>query len=238
MTGVPILALVGLATGAATFGGGRLALALGGRTRTLFGVGAGAVLGVAILDLAPEALRGGQAQGGQVGVAAFMAAGFLIYFSLDRGLAKVRRGRVDHRVHVGPASLVVHSLFDGVAIGLTFRVSAAIGLSVAMAVIAHDLADGANTVALSLGGGSSSRTAQRWLWADALAPLVGIGLTRFAPISQAAFPLLLAFLAGGLAYVGLAALAGASRKPHDFWTLASPALGFAFIAGMGWVFQT
>ena len=82
MTGA-ILALIGLATGMATFLGGGLALALKGRTRVLFGLSAGAVLGVAVLDLAPEALRSASSPAAQVALIAWLAAGFVLYLLLD-----------------------------------------------------------------------------------------------------------------------------------------------------------
>lgn len=228
-----ILILLGLATGVATFLGGRLALVLKGGTRVLFGIGAGAVLGVAILDLAPEAWRSARGAAAQMLTAICLAAGFIGYLALDRALATTRGGRLDHRAHVGPASLAIHSLFDGLAIGLASQASAAIGLAVALGVIAHDLADGANTVALSLGGGSRARTAERWLLADALAPLLGILLGGIAPLSRSAFPPLLGLLTGGLAYVGLSAVVGASQKPRDRWTVLGPMIGFATLAAVG-----
>jgi ZIP family zinc transporter len=230
-----ILALIGLATGLATFLGGGLALALKGRTRVLFGISAGAVLGVAVLDLAPEALRSASSPAAQVALIAWLAAGFVLYLLLDLALAAIGGGRLGHRAHVGPASLTIHSLFDGLAIGLAFRASTAIGAVVALVVIAHDLADGANTVALSLGGGSGMRAARRWLLADALAPLMGIALARMTPVPHSVVPYLLAVLAGGLGNVGLTALVGASRRPRDRWTLLAPLLGFAFMSVVGWL---
>ncbi|MEP6505085.1 MAG: permease, partial [Betaproteobacteria bacterium] len=58
-----------------------------------------------------------------------------------------------HHPHVGIASasvLAAHSFMDGVAIGIGFQVSALAGVTVAIAVIAHDFSDGLNTVSLML----------------------------------------------------------------------------------------
>ena len=56
---------------------------------------------------------------------------------------------------------------DGLGIGFAFQVSSAAGMIVAFAVLAHDFVDGANTVTLSLAGGSDPAIARRWLLADA-----------------------------------------------------------------------
>ena len=42
----------------------------------------------------------------------------------------------------------------GIAIGLAFQVSSSTGLTVALAVIGHDFADGINTMALMLAHGN------------------------------------------------------------------------------------
>ena len=51
-----VLVAVGLAAGAATLLGGGLALRLANRVHLVLGFSAGAVIGVALLDLVPEAL--------------------------------------------------------------------------------------------------------------------------------------------------------------------------------------
>jgi ZIP family zinc transporter len=51
---------------------------------------------------------------------------------------------------LGASSLSFHSFLDGVAIGLAFQVSTAVGAIVAVAVLVHDFSDGINTVNLIL----------------------------------------------------------------------------------------
>jgi len=43
---------------------------------------------------------------------------------------------------LGAAGLCVHSVFDGVAIGISFQVNPKIGLLIALAIIAHDFSAG------------------------------------------------------------------------------------------------
>ncbi len=223
-----VILWVGLATCISTFAGGVLALALKRWTRLILGASVGAIIGVALLELAPEAAR----SIGPVWTLLGMTLGFVAYLAIDRVIQAVTGPASGHRAHLGPASLTVHSFLDGVAIGLAFHASPAIGLSVAVAVIAHDLSDGANTVNLSLSAGSSPGVARLWLAADALAPVLGILLTWFAPVPQAWLRPVLAALAGGLLYIGLDNL-GWDRRRIGLWTILRPTLGFAFIYAIG-----
>ena len=85
---------LGLAAGVATLAGGALALRLQSRIHLILGFSAGAVIGVALLDLLPEALNlGGKGDT----VLAFCALGFMAYLAIDRALtlggAGAGRGR-------------------------------------------------------------------------------------------------------------------------------------------------
>ena len=71
------------------------------------------------------------------------------------------------------AAMVGHSAMDGVAIGAAFQVGGGMGVAVALAVIAHDFADGFNTYTITSLYGNARRRAQLMLLADALAPVVG-----------------------------------------------------------------
>jgi len=225
-----VILWVGLATSFSTFAGGMLALVLKRWMGVLLGISIGAIVGVAVLELAPEAA-------GSIGPAwtlLGMTLGFAAYFAIDRIIQAAAGPASSHRAHLGPASLTVHSFLDGVAIGLAFHASPAIGLSVAVAVIAHDLSDGANTVNLSLSAGSSPGAARLWLSADAAAPVLGILLTWLVPVPQAWLRPALAVLAGGLLYIGLGNLAR-NRRRIGLWTILGPVLGFAFIYAIGWI---
>jgi ZIP family zinc transporter len=54
-----LLMAIGLAAGGATLLGGALALRFADRVHLVLGFSAGAVIGVALLDLLPEAMRSG-----------------------------------------------------------------------------------------------------------------------------------------------------------------------------------
>ena len=223
-----VILWVGLATSISTLAGGILALALKRWMRVILGVSVGAIIGVAVLELAPEAA----ASIGPAQAVLGMVFGFAAYFAIDRVIQAATGSASGHRAHLGPASLTVHSFLDGVAIGLAFHASPAIGLSVAIAVIAHDISDGANTVNLSLSAGSSPGAARLWLTADAMAPVLGILLIWFAPVPQAWLRPVLAALAGGLLYIGLGNLAW-DRRRIGLGTILGPVVGFAFIYAIG-----
>lgn len=69
------------------------------------------------------------------------------------------------------------ALLDGFSIGVAFQAGHAIGLVVAAAVLAHNFADGLNSVNVIVKNGAARRLAFGWLLTDALAPLVGAGLS-------------------------------------------------------------
>lgn len=226
----PPLMLIGaaMAAGAATLAGGMLALRLAGRIHLILGFSAGAVVGVALLDLLPEALGMAPGRLDGAGVAGLMALGFVAYLVVDRSLAMLSRGDATHRGHLGAGALTLHSLLDGLAMGLGFQAGAKVGLAIALAVLAHDLADGVNTVNLSLQGSASPRLARRWLAADAAAPLAGVALSRLIVLPAQGLGAVLALFAGLFLYIGASELLPQSHHRHPrAWTTA------ATVAGVG-----
>ena len=230
ITGTPWTALgVGLVTGGATLVGGGLALRFRSAITLFLGFSSGAVIGVALFDLLPEALKTGEAAYDPLGITSAVALGFLLYLTLDRLPALVGRGRWK-RVPLGPGSLVVHSLMDGLGIGIAFKASPAIGWVVAIAVLAHDFLDGANTVALSLASDAGEKRTRRWLIADAAAPLLGIALAQLVSVSSALLALLLGLFSGLFLYIGASELLPRSQLDGPrLSTLAATVLGMAFI---------
>jgi ZIP family zinc transporter len=222
-----LLALIGLATGAATYLGGALALRVKDHIRFILGFSAGAVIAVALFDLLPEAAQLSKDLPLR-DVLGFTGVGFAAYMLLDRMLMRLSRKNAGH---LGPASLTTHSFMDGVGIGLAFHVSSGAGLVLALAVLAHDFSDGVNTVSVSLTT-SGPRTARGWLTADAIAPIVGIAVGQLLPIPEQYLALLLAAFAGAFLFIGASELAPESYQRHPrLWTSVSTALGMAVIYG-------
>jgi ZIP family zinc transporter len=226
------LVALGVAAGAATLVGGWLALRFAHRIHLILGFSAGAVIGVALFDLLPEAmmLAGGRGAGVVSGI---VALGFFGYMMIDRTLLIVSTRDSGHRGHLGAGSLTVHSLLDGLAIGLGFQVSAGVGGVLAVAVLAHDFSDGINTVNLTLTGSSGRKAAQRWLLADAAAPVVGILVSRLIVVPPAALSMVIAAFAGFFLYIGASELLPDSHHRHPrAWTTIATILGAALIYGV------
>lgn len=223
--------LFGAAASVATFLGGLLALRLGRHIALVMALTAGVVLGVALFDLLPEALTIAAGVYAVRTVLAALGAGFAAYMVADRFLA-TRPAASLLRPHLGPASLTLHSFLDGMGIGLAFQVSTATGGVIALAVLAHDLSDGVNTVGLALAG-SRREDARRWLVANAAAPLAGVVAGGLVQVPTSVLALLLAVFAGMFLYIGSCELLPRSHagKPSAWTTIATLA-GMAMMFGV------
>jgi ZIP family zinc transporter len=228
MPSLLILALA-LATALVTMTGGVLALRLKQHLPLALGFSAGAVIGVAFFDLLPEAfaLRAGDTSL-TVGAAAL---GFFLYAVIDRFAGHDHNCHDDpHRGVVGAASFSAHSLMDGLAMGLAFQVDRQVGLVVAAAVLAHDFADGLNTVNVVMRHGASRVSALRWLAVDAAAPVLGAALSFLLTPSPATMSLVLAGFGGFFLYIGACDLLPASQRARPgLGTLAATFAGAAFL---------
>src|SRR5208283_2774174 len=103
-------------------------------------------------------------------ILSWTALGFLFYLVLDRIL--LFHGGDASRGGVAAGVLCCHSLLDGVAVGLAFQASRAIGIVVAIAVLTHDFSDGINTMNLVLKDRGDRASGIRWLLLDAVAPVL------------------------------------------------------------------
>jgi len=191
----------GLAASAATLLGGSLALRFQRRITAVLGLAAGVVLGVALFDLVPEALELSRNLYTSRTILGCVAFGLVAYLLLDRMLGSAERNLSPWRAHLGPASLTLHSFLDGMGIGLAFQVSADIGWMVALAVLTHDVADGVNTVSLSLAG-TRPDLARRWLLANGMAPLLGVAVGMLVRLPEYLWAPLLAVFGGVFLYIG------------------------------------
>jgi ZIP family zinc transporter len=138
----------------------------------------------------------------------------------------------NHRGQLGAGSLSMHSLLDGVAIGLAFQVSQAVAMIVAVAVLTHDFSDGINTVSLILKNGGTRKEAFKWLVLDAIAPVLGILFTTLFTIPESYLGLLLALFCGFFLYIGASDLLPESHHRHPtYWTTFATILGVLILYG-------
>jgi ZIP family zinc transporter len=225
---------------AATLTGGALALRFRDKLHLLLGFSAGAVIAVAFFDLLPESLELAKAVFAPSTVLGVTGLGFFAYAVLDRLVILHTHTDDEHdAVHVhrnvtrgwlGAGSLSGHSLLDGLAIGMAFKVSPAVGGVVAVAVLAHDCSDGMSTVNLVLKNGGSRREAFGWLITDALAPVLGAAVSLLLSPRRDLLSLTLALFAGFFLYIGASDLLPESHHAHPkFFTTVVTILGAAFL---------
>lgn len=223
-----LLLVIAAAAFSSTLCGGLLALRLRDKRHLILGFSAGAVIGVAFFDLLPEAVNFGAHYRSSAAIFSWTALGFLLYLVLDRIL--LLHGDNAPRGRFAAGVLCLHSLLDGIAIGLAFQASHAVGVIVAIAVLTHDFSDGINTVNIVLKNHGTRAQGLRWLLLDAAAPLLGVVATRFFALPASAIGTVLALFAGFFLYIGASDLIPESYHAHPkFLTTAMTLLGAAVL---------
>lgn len=208
---------VALTASVATFVGGFFALRFRDKLHLILGFSAGAVAGVALFDLLPEAFELGSAYHAASSISLCTAFGFFGYLVLDRLIFLHTHGEEGSHIprgFLGALTLSAHSFLDGIAIGVGFQASVAIGSVITVAVLAHDLSDGINTVNLVLRGGGTRQQAFRWLLADASAPVLGAISTLLFRIPESYLGLVLAVFTGSFLYLSASDLIPESHHQH------------------------
>ena len=168
----------------------------------------GALLGVALLALLPEAL------GLLIPARVFEAvlAGILLFFVLEKLVLWRHCHTDDCHVHGAAASLVLiggafHNFVDGAMIGTAVVTSLPLGVSTALAVAAHEVPQQVGNFAVLLHGGYSR---QRALLLNVLSGVCGIAgallavlVVHVAPLAK---PYLLCIAAASFLYIAMADL--------------------------------
>ncbi len=232
-----MIILIAIAAFVATLLGGLFALRFQDRLHLILGFSAGAVIGVAFFDLMPEAINLGSVNYSGSFITSMMALGFVVYLILDRMIIMHSHTDDDSHPHIenrrgrlGAGSLSFHSFLDGVAIGVAFQVSAAVGAVVAVAVLVHDFSDGINTVGLISKNHGGRSEAFKWLLADALAPVLGVVSTFLFTLSESTLGIVLAIFTGFFLYIGASDLLPESHHAHPTkWTTLMTVLGVAVL---------
>jgi ZIP family zinc transporter len=212
-----------------TLAGGWTAQRVTDRRHLVLGLAGGLMLGVVGLDLLPEAL---EAAGTEVfGVPAALllfVAGFLLAHLVERLLA-VRRAAHGAEEHNGARAPEV-GLTAAAAMGAAFQVGGGMGVAVALAVIAHDFADGFNTYTITSLYGNARRKALTMLFADAAAPVAGAASASLITVPEGLLGGYLGLFGGALLYLAAAEILPEAHHEHPAHsTVLCTIAGAAFI---------
>ena len=199
---------------------------------------AGLLIGVVFLDLVPEIVETAAREALDLRMLMLVVlAGFVGIFLLEK-LTIIHSEKTHdspgHRHNVGVAGamgLSFHSFLDGLAIGVGFQAGTDVGFVVLVAVLAHDFADGLNTVTFMLATRNSRWRTIALLIVDAVAPVAGALLATVLRIDPAMLAFQLAFFAGFLLYLGASDLLPQVHERPRF-TLIGSTLGGLAVAGV------
>ena len=200
---------------------------------------AGLLIGVVLLDLIPEISAVALKE--HIDLHALMlttVGGFVAIFLLEK-LTIIHGEKTHdtpgHHHNVGLAGAIglsFHSFLDGLAIGVGFQAGAEVGAVVLVAVIAHDFADGLNTVTFMLATRNSRWRTIALLIVDALAPVAGALLANVIRIEPRLLAFQLAFFAGFLLYLGASDLLPHGHERPRFTLIVSTLGGLAAAGGI------
>ena len=201
--------LYALAAFAMTLAGGAFAFRYRRYLLYIMAFSSGMLIGVAFLDLLPEVADIAFHEALPIRpLMVTVLVGFLGIFLLEKLTiihSEKTHDEPGHHHHVGLAGAIglsFHSFLDGLAIGVGFQAGTTTGVVVLLAVVAHDFADGLNTVTFMLAARSSRWRTGLLLAVDAVAPVVGAVCAGFFNIAPRVVAYQLAFFAGFLLYLG------------------------------------
>ena len=191
--------------------------------------GAGFMLAVALLDVAPEAIRL------RADAPIFMLLGYLaVHLAQHVLVPHFHFGEETHPISPRQGisalgGLLLHTFFDGVAIASGFLVSGHLGLLLFLAVFLHKLPEGVAMASVMLAGGQGRGRAVAAAGLLGLATVVGVLLTEVsAPLIDHG----LAISAGVTLYVA------ASNLVPEFQARRGWSMPVAFFGGAGIFFLT
>ncbi len=193
--------------------------------RYLIGFAAGAMLSISFFDILPEL---------DSGAMTWVAVGFFTIFLIEKFviLHTLDEYECEHRSLGWPAMIGVaaESIVDGVAIAIGYSVAPALGLSVAIAVIAHELPRGFTTTMVMKNAGKGAAAVAGALLIDAGFTPVGALIGTLLPDTY--FMATLAFTAGAFLYVGAVDLLPEIHKRFNWKVISSVMLGVLVIYGV------
>ena len=212
-------------TAIATSAGGFLAIRSRDRLHLVLGLSAGLLLGLVAFDLLPEVFELNTQSFGNVPVVSIaFVAGFLALHFAEQIFGSHEPAESDyghehnHSVNIagtlGALAMGGHVFLDGVALGLSFKISNALGLAVFIAILSHAFSDGLNTVSLLIKSGHWTKRAIAILGLDAIMRIGGAALGTYVVISDPTLGLYLAMFSGFVIYLATSHILPEAHSRH------------------------
>jgi len=233
--------LLAALTSISTSLGGLFTLRTKDRFHLVLGLSAGLLLGLVAFDLNPQIYSHlNIIWGGLPAVPVVFCLGFLILHFIEKwvggheGHSHHYEDDHTHADHVagvfGAAAMAGHVFMDGVALGVAFHVSHALGMAVFFALLVHAFSDGLNTVAMLVRAGSWSQKAISLLAIDALVRISGAAIGNSIHLSQDSVAIYLAFFSGFVIYIATSHILPEAHANHPSrFTMGATALGVAIM---------
>ena len=201
----------------------------------LLAISSGVLLGSTFFDLLPESLELAQDSS-----YVLIISGIIAFFSLEKLLQWHHHVEGDHpgkEKTVGYLSLIgdgIHNFVDGVIIGGAFLVSLPLGISVTLAVVAHEIPHELADFTILLHSGFSSRKALLFNFLSAATAIIGTLLVlSLSTLAEIFIPYLVPFAAGNFLYIAMSDLIPELHRPHtrvaSLYQIAALIVGSAFI---------
>lgn len=203
------------------------------KMRWLMALGAGVLIGAALLHIVPEAIKLERTLA-SVG----MLLSFSLIFAIEQFFLVHSCPDYDeecdvHQIgYISFLALLLHSGLDGLAIAAGFRASIAIGFAASAAVITHDFSDGLSTCSLLVGTGHKKSKAFIFSILVALAtPLVAVTAYLFlVDITNSGLAFALGLSAGSFLYIGASDILPRIHRVRDYAAFLSFVVGVLLIA--------
>lgn len=169
----------------------------------------GTLLGAALLGLLPEALDSLTPKAAAIA----LLAGVLTFFMVEK-LVLWHHWHDDDECHVHKTTATllivgdaIHTFVDGVVIAAAVLVSVPLGITTALAIVAHEIPQEAGDFAILLSAGYSRGRAVVLNLTSAIGGILGAAaMLMFGTATPKVVPFVLAFAAGSFLYIAMADL--------------------------------
>lgn len=198
--------------------------------RYLIGFASGFLISVAFLEMLPEIRPGTRIDFVSI------ALGFFSLYLIEKLVMIHACGEKECVAHtvkwVSVIGIAAESLIDGIAIAVGFMLNPAIGLTVALAVIVHEIPRGFTTSVIMKSANYTRNKLFGALAIDAGFTPLGVALVYLNLFPRDLFTPLLAFTAGTFIYIGASDLLPEAHRRFNIKVVATVILGALTVAAL------